>query len=141
MSLPEVPSYPEYASLLSLRTAAKDSPGKSTSTSLTATKTNEQALSILKLAEQALLTARKEWEAVSKANAEAARCIGCEDWWRTSVRNVVRSCITANIMITTAKKAVAIAGCNHAGNVLSLEMVESGKGYHAWWIVPRISSK
>lgn len=141
MSLPETPSYEEFTSLVSLRTPEKHDASSSHDSSATHAMLNEQASSILEVADQALKVARREWEAVSKANAETARCTGCEDWWRTSVKNVLRACITANIMVATAKKAVAKAGSGSIRHVLSVELVESGKGYHPWWIVPRITAK
>lgn len=136
ISLPEVPSYPEFASLVSLRT-----PDKTNAAPATQPEINEQASQILELADQALKAARREWEAVSKVNAETARCVGCEDWWRTSVKNMLRACITANIMVSTGKKAVVNAGSKDPKDVLKVEMVESGKGYHPWWVVPKISAK
>ena len=96
---------------------------------------------ILDAADQALRVARKDWEAISKVSAELARCEGCEDWWRIGVKNVLRACIAANIAVATARKAVLNAGNTSMKSVLKAEMVESGKGYHAWWIIPRILAK
>ncbi len=141
ISLPEVPSYQQFAALISLRTPDKNSMHGSKVTSPTQSEINQQAAQMIELAEQSLKAARREWEAVSKANAETARCQGCEDWWRTSVKNVMRACINANIMVSTAKKALANAGSRNACDVLNVEMVESAKGYHRWWIVPKISAK
>ena len=139
MSLPETPSYEEFASLVSLRSPEATSADGSNGT-VPQVEIHLQAQSILGLAEQTLKVARKEWEAVSKTPAETARCMGCEQWWRTSVKNVLRSCITANIMVATAKKTFANAGAKPAGNLLKVEIEESGKGYHAWWVVPKISA-
>lgn len=141
VSLPEVPSYSEFASLLSLRTLDQgkgDDPEKTAAKNI---ENNEQAASILDVADLALKEARKSWEAISKANTEQARCIGCEDWWRTSMRNVMRSCITANIMVATSKKAISQAGSSDAGDMLKIEMIQAEKRYHPWWIVPQISTK
>ena len=102
---------------------------------------NNQASSILDVADQALKAARKDWEAISKAKAETARCVGCEDWWRTSVKNVVRACITANIMIATSKKAMSNAAFKDARDILIVEVAKSNELYHVWWMVPRISAK
>lgn len=138
ISLPEVPSYPEFTALVSVRSAVK--PGVQGSRPST-TDLNEQALNILDVAEEALKVARKEWEAISKANAETARCVGCEDWWRTSVKNVLRACITANIGVATAKKITANTSSTGLREKLKVEIMESEKGYHAWWVVPKISAK
>ena len=100
-----------------------------------------RALYILDAADQALKVARKDWDAISRVSAEVAHCVGCEDWWRTGVKNVLRACIAGNIAVATAKKAVADVGNKSAKDVLIAEIAESGKGYHAWWIIPRISTK
>ena len=139
LSLPEVPSYPEFASLVSLRKDGGMSTNDPKPTSSTQAETTAQAISILDIADQALKVARKEWEAVSKAKAETARCVPCEDWWRASVKNVLRATITANIMTTIAKKAFENFNIREASEILKVEIVESGKGYHPWWIVPKIS--
>ena len=141
MSLPEVPSYPEFAHRVSLRTPERYAADHSHQTVSTKTTTNERASSILDFADQALKAARKDWEAVSKAKAETARCVGCEDWWRTSVKNVVRACITANIMIAISKKAISNAASKDARDILKVEVVTSNELYHPWWMVPRISVK
>lgn len=122
-------------SVTSIGTAETQDPDALSKTS------NERALSILDSADQALRVAKKDWEAISKAKAEVARCVGCEDWWRTGVKDVLRACIAANIAVATARKAVTNAGTRSVKDVLKAEMVESGKGYHAWWIIPRISAK
>jgi hypothetical protein len=140
MSLPETPSYEEFASLVSLRTPENPETHGSSRSSATPALLKEQATSILEVADQALKIARKEWEAVSKANAKTARCVECEDWWRASVKNVLRACITANIMVATAKKTVANAGSKNIRDALSVKIPDSGKGYHPWWIVPRITA-
>ncbi len=134
LSLPEVPSYPDVISFTSFGAEIQDPANPSVGF-------RERALSILDAADQALKTARKDWEAISKANAEVARCVGCEDRWRTGIKNVLRACIAGNIAIATAKKGLTNAGTKSVKDVLKAELVESGKGYHAWWIIPRISAK
>ncbi len=141
MSLPETPSYEEFTSLVSLRTPEKPETDARKRGPATPDIVKEQASSILEVADQALRVARKEWEAVSKANDKTVRCMGCEDWWRMSVKNVLRACITANIMVATAKKTVANAGSKNIRDALGVELAGSGKGYHPWWIVPRITAK
>ena len=133
LPLPEVPSYPDFISITSFGTAGTQDYAHPIS--------EQPASAILDAADQALRVARKDWEAISKANAEVARCVGCEDWWRTGVKNVLRACIAGNIAVATARKAVANAGSKSAKDVLIAEIVESGKGYHTWWIIPRISAK
>lgn len=137
LSLPEVPSYPEFSSLVSLRTP------ETTDTQAVASKdeVKEQALSILDVADQAMKAARKEWDAISKTNPETARCLGCEDWWKASVRNMVRACIAGNIAVAAAKKGL-MSSSSADGNItdaLRVELPEKEKRYHAWWLVPSIS--
>lgn len=137
LSLPEVPSYPEFSSLVSLRTP------ETTDTQAVASKdeVKEQALSILDVADQAMKAARKEWDAISKTKPETARCLGCEDWWKASVRNMVRACIAGNIAVATAKKGL-MSSSSADGNItdaLRVELPEKEKRYHAWWLVPSIS--
>lgn len=139
LSLPEVPSYSEFASLVSLRTPEMANAENGQPVPASDAEINAQAFSILNVADQALKVARREWEAVSKAKAETARCVPCEDWWRASVKNVLRACITANIVVATAKKALTSAGSKSARDMLKVDIGESGKGYHAWWIVPKMS--
>lgn len=138
LSLPDVPSYPEFSSLVSLHTpetidfqdsnASKD-------------EIKEQALSILDVAEQAMKAARKEWDAISKTNPETARCLGCEDWWKASVKNVVRACIAGNIAVAAAKKGLMSSSSNDENmkDALRVELPEKEKRYHAWWLIPSIS--
>ena len=136
ISLPEVPSYDQFISSVSLRPDAKAS----------AAKVAAQAMSILNVAERAFKGARKDWEAISKTSAELARCQGCEEWWRAGVKDVLRSVIMSSIAVANAKKAL-----NSVSNVADIKAKlkvrigaedaakGKGKGYHAWWIVPEIS--
>lgn len=141
MSLPEVPSYLEFASRVSLHTLDEDAGETHHRTASTKIVANDQAPLILDLADQALKAARKDWEAISKSKAETAGSIGCEDWWRTSVKDIFRACISANIMIATSKKALSKAASRDVSDILKVEVVKSSELYHAWWMVPKISAK
>ena len=101
----------------------------------------QQALGILEVAESALKEARKKWESISKTDAKVAKCVNCEDWWRVSMKNVVKSCIAANVAVATAKKAMASADLGNMAEKVKVEIPESGKSYHAWWIVPKITAR
>ncbi|KAL8995051.1 MAG: hypothetical protein Q9169_005150 [Polycauliona sp. 2 TL-2023] len=131
LSIPEVPSYAE----LTAATSIMSSDGGSQ----TGSPAEEQTLSILNMAEEAGKVARKEWEALSRMDAQTARCIDCEDWWRRSVKDVVRACIMCSIAISTTKKAVISAQGKPLKNTLQAEMAEDGKSYHDFWVVPKIS--
>ena len=54
------------------------------------------------------------------------------------MKNVIRACITANIMIATLKKAISNAASKDVRELLKVELAKSNELYHAWWIVPRI---
>lgn len=138
LSLPEVPSYPEFSSLVSLRTPETTDVQDSNASK---DEIKEQALSILDVADQAMKAARKEWDAISKTDPQTARCLGCEDWWKASVRNVVRACIAGNIAVATAKKGLMAPSGNdrNTTDILRVELPEKEKRYHAWWTVPSIS--
>ena len=138
VSLPEVPSYPEFVSRVSLQNPERDAENSTEQTVSRMYEIKDQASSILDFADQTLKAARRDWEAISKTNAETARCVGCEDWWRTSVKNIVRACIMANIMIATSKKAISNAASPDARDILKVELAKGNELYHAWWIVPRI---
>ncbi len=141
VSLPEVPSYSDFASRVSLHPPGRAAGDSSHQTASETNESKDKASSILEIADQALKTARKDWEAISKAKAETAQCVGCEDWWRTSIKNVVRACITANIMVATSKKAMSNSKSTEVQDMLKVELVKRHELYHAWWMVPRISAK
>ena len=96
---------------------------------------------MLDAADEAMKSARKDWESISKANAEVARCVGCEDWWKTGVKNVLRACIAGNIAVATARKAIINVGNQNVTDFLEVEVARSGTGYHPWWIIPRVVAK
>ena len=135
LSLPDVPSYPDFTSLVSLRTL-----DSTNSSNASADDTKQQALSILDVADQAMKAARKEWEAISKVSAETARCAGCEDWWRSSVKDVVRACIAGNIALATARRGLTgLRDGRDVRDAFKVELPEKTKRYHPWWVVPTIS--
>ncbi|KAL9124316.1 MAG: hypothetical protein Q9217_006342 [Psora testacea] len=140
ISHPPVPSFDQFMVLVSLRSPATTA--SEVSEVLEADRL-EQALGILEVAESALKEARKKWEFVSKADADVAKYVNCEEWWRVCVKNVLRSCIAANVSIATAKKAMENENGRNleVGKKLKVEIQESGKNYHAWWIVPKITAK
>ncbi len=131
LSIPKVPSYAESTAATSITFGIERS-GDGYSV-------GGQAYSILDIAEEAAKVARKEWEALGKLDAEAARCINCEEWWRTSVKDVIRACIICSIAIATMKKGVQKAKGNALKDFLQAEMPENGQSYHDFWVVPKLS--
>ncbi|KAL9588484.1 MAG: hypothetical protein Q9203_002705 [Teloschistes exilis] len=125
LSIPELPSYAELNGATSI-------------TRSDAEKDEDQALSVLDMAEEATKVARKEWEALGKLEAEKARCVNCEEWWRASVKDIVRACIACSIAIATMKKAVQTPHGKPMREVLKVEM-PGEKSYHDFWLVPKVS--
>ena len=139
LSIPEVPTYLEFASLASIHVPEIITNSKSKSS--LSTKPTHEALTLLDSAAEALKNARKEWEAVSKAPAAMARTAVCEEWWRADVKNVLRACIMANIAVGTAKKAVAGLGKGKKlGDDLSVKVDKEKAGYHGFWVVPQVAT-
>ena len=109
ISLPEVPSYEDFITHVGATAAALEPLTSTTPT--TAQKEQEReaishALILLDHADQDIRSARTEWEALSKLNAETARIQACEQWWRAGVKDVLRSAIKASIVVTTARKVL-----------------------------------
>ena len=135
LSLPDVPSYEEFNSLVSVQTS--ESRGCDWSASQDGVR--DQAISMLDIAEQAMKVARREWDTMSKQSAAVARCQGCEDWWKSSIRDVPRAAIAGNIAGATTRKGLGALGGRHMKDVLKVEVPDPTKRYHTWWAVPNIS--
>ena len=131
LSIPEVPSYAELTAATSNVSVINKNEGELPA--------EEQSLRVLDMADEASKLARKEWEALSKMDAQAARCVDCEGWWRNSVQNVIRACIICSIAISTMKKGAMNAKHKPVKHVLHAEMPEHGKTYHDFWVVPKLT--
>lgn len=131
LSIPEAPPYAELAAATSIASRTQSDDDKQSM--------REQAISALDVADEAAKLARKEWEALGKLDSETARCVNCEDWWRASVKDIVRACIACSIAIATMKKGISNAKGSPLREVLTAEIPEAGKRYHDFWIVPKLS--
>lgn len=114
ISLPLLPTFAEYSALVP---SAADGPAD-----------------LLDAAEQAMKTARREWDAVGKVGPEVGRCVGSEEAWRKGVRDVLRGCIAGSIAVGAVRREMGGKG---KGKV---EVPGVGERYHAWWVVPRVVS-
>ena len=152
LSIPEVPSYSEFAALASLpipdgkeQSRLKRPTAKASSEA--ATELAPEAFALLDSATNALNNARKEWEAVSKASPNIARTTTCEEWWRADVKNVLRACIAASIAVGIMKKAAAALGTGKKmKDALKVEVrtgddEQEPRGYHAFWVVPTVVNR
>ncbi|KAL9104451.1 MAG: hypothetical protein Q9163_000603 [Psora crenata] len=122
ISHPPIPSFEQFIELVSVRSPE--------ATSLETTEVPEadsmqQAFDVLRVAESAFKQAWRKWEQVSKTDAGIAKWMDCEDWWRASVKNVLRSCIAANVAIATARKAMASVGSSTLCEKLMVEIPET----------------
>ena len=147
LSIPEVPTYAEFAALASLPITEEGSETKRTSQPpSTSAKPTSEALALLDSAADALKNARKEWEAISKASPVMARTTNCEEWWRADVKNVLRACIAANIAVGSTKKAMTGLGKGKGVNDVLKVAISTGDSaigqgkYHAFWVVPRVTA-
>ncbi|KAI9880490.1 MAG: hypothetical protein M1830_002842 [Pleopsidium flavum] len=124
ISLPEHLPYPQFSQLVTVPT--------------------ESPQELLEAADIAIKQARKDWDVLSKMSAETARCRGCEGEWRKNIKDVLRACIAASIAISTVRKALSEMGVKKGERLdlsgrLKVDIPVTGKGYHDWWIVPKIS--
>ncbi|PBP23912.1 Mak10 subunit [Diplocarpon rosae] len=117
IGLPEVPPFEEFTQQF--------------------TKSEVPTLDMLQFAANLALGAKKHFETLSKMDAVEAFCQGSHDAWLSNIKACLKACIFANITISTVKKAVEAAGADGRVNI-KVEMPETGKGYHDWWIVPKV---
>lgn len=105
------------------------------------TQPEESSLELLEFAATSVAASKREFEALSKLDAQTARCEGkwCDEAWHKNAKEEVKSCIAAGIAIMTVKKAVEVAEPTKAKELeLIVECLPSEKSYHDWWIVPKI---
>ncbi|RYO99343.1 hypothetical protein DL764_006844 [Monosporascus ibericus] len=107
---------------------------------------------LLKYAGSAIAGARKGYEALAKLPDQQAFCIRSGDRWRADVHACQKAAVAAGAAVTQLAKAFDVAagivdggkGGRAAEGEASLdvglrvEFPEPGKGYHDWWIVPRL---
>lgn len=94
---------------------------------------------ILKFAAESAAGAKKAFEVMSKLSPEEAFCRGSHDSWVKNVKDCLKAAIFTNITISTVKKAVEAAGKDEVVK-LKVEIPEGGKGYHDFWVVPKVTA-
>lgn len=105
------------------------------------TQPKESSLDLLDFAAASVAAAKAEFEALSKLDAQTARCEGkwSDEAWHKNIKEEVKSCIAASIAIMTVKKAVDVAESTNAKKLrLHVECLPSEKSYHDWWVLPKI---
>lgn len=99
---------------------------------------NESTLDLLNFAAESTAGAKKGFEILSKLSAEESFSQGCHDSWLKNTKDCLKACIFTGIAISTVMKALQAAG--KEGKVkIKVEIPEPGKGYHDWWIVPKVT--
>jgi len=143
LSIPEVPSYTDFEQLASLPASGDNRENRLSNDDMSPPEWQSQAKNLVENADVALQSARKEWDAISKTSPSKARTTHCDEWWQADVKNVQRACIAANIAVKTASKAVLGLGAEcrttDMKTAFKIDMNDYGKGYHSWWVVPKIT--
>ncbi|KAI9662182.1 MAG: hypothetical protein M1829_006164 [Trizodia sp. TS-e1964] len=91
---------------------------------------------LLAIISKALARARKNVELLTRLDAVTARAELSYAEYKANTRNVLRACIAASIAVATVAKILGAKGATHAVDV---EIPLPGKGYHDWWVVPKIT--
>jgi len=98
---------------------------------------DETTPTLLTFAAESASGAKKGFEVLSKLSEKDAYCQGSHDSWLKNTKDCLKACIFTNITISAVNKALAAAGKN--GQVkIKVEIPPTGKGYHDWWIVPKV---
>ncbi|KAL3418683.1 N-alpha-acetyltransferase 35, NatC auxiliary subunit [Phlyctema vagabunda] len=98
---------------------------------------HESTLGLLTYATEAVAGAKKGYELMSKLSADDAFCQGSHDSWVKNIKDCLKACIFTGIVITSVKKAVGATGKDGVVK-LKVEIPVTGKGYHDWWVVPKV---
>ncbi|THV49810.1 hypothetical protein BGAL_0178g00170 [Botrytis galanthina] len=101
------------------------------------TQPNETTLDLLLIAGEATAAAKKGFEILSKLNPKDAYCRGSHESWLKDIKDCLKACIFTGISIAAVKKAIEGAGEDNKVKI-QVEIPTTGKGYHDWWIVPKI---
>ncbi|KAG4435336.1 hypothetical protein IFR05_009190 [Cadophora sp. M221] len=102
------------------------------------TQPESSTLELLQFAGESAMGAKKGFEVLSKLTDKEAFCQGSHDAWLSNIKACLKACIFTSITVSTVKKAVEAAGEN--GQVkLKVEIPLAGKGYHDWWVVPKVT--
>jgi hypothetical protein len=97
---------------------------------------NESTIDIINFATDSVMGAKKGFEILSKLSAKDAYCQGSYDSWLKNIKDCLKACIFTSITISIVKKHVEAAKNNQVK--AKVEIPAAGKGYHHWWIVPKV---
>jgi hypothetical protein len=101
---------------------------------------DESTLNIIEFAADAVASAKKKFENLSKLTAKESFSQGCHDHWVKNIKDCMKACIFTGLSIAAVKKAVEKAGKGKTAEVkgIKVEIPATGTGYHDWWIVPKV---
>ena len=131
ISIPNVPTYDQLATRLN---PFQPIPPKFRPVLAYENANTRRLNSLLDSAEISAKIARKWWDSVSKCSAQAAGCSGCEKDWRSKQKDVLRSVIALSIAVADVKRWAAEG--KKEGRI---KVEVDTKGYHDWWIVPKVN--
>lgn len=117
IELPELPTYAEFAN------SVKQS--------------DKSDAELLSTAESAVAGAKKGYEVLTKFNEKEAFSSKCHERWLAGTRNAFKSVIQASLVVSALKKAGELREQGKEA-LLKAEVLPPEKGYHEWWIVPRV---
>ncbi|KAK3320708.1 Mak10 subunit, NatC N-terminal acetyltransferase-domain-containing protein [Cercophora scortea] len=98
---------------------------------------------LLESASGAIGSARKSFDVLGKLSEQDAFTVDTHERWLRGTKNCFKSIIAASIAISTLSDATKGGVEGEEGLGLGLEVVvpKPEKGYHEWWIVPKITRK
>lgn len=122
IGLPELPSFETF-------TTAVTRPGRSID-------------SLLEDARKAVAGAKTGYEVLSKYTEREAFAVNCHERWTKGMKGGLKSAIAASIAVASVKKGIA-AGEGEADLLERMqgEVPKPEKGYHEWWIVPKVRER
>ena len=90
---------------------------------------------LLAVATESASRSKRDFELLSKLDAETARYVGSTEAWSKNVKDCLRAVIMCNIGVASVKKVME----KSEEVKLKVDIPERGKGYHDWWVVPKVS--
>lgn len=118
IELPELPTYTEFT-----RSARQG---------------DKSNAALLSTAESAVAGAKKGYEVLTKFNEKEAFTAQSHGRWLAATRNGFKSVIQAGLAVSTLKRAEDLRDKGEEVDV-KVEIPGPDKGYHEWWIVPKIT--
>lgn len=96
---------------------------------------------LLCYAESAVGGARKGYEALSKMSEVQSFSVNAHGRWINNVKDCLKAAIAAGVAVSTLQRAyekIKVEDKELKDLNLKIEMPAPGKGYHDWWLVPKL---